>query len=222
MLRRLLVLLLIAGAAGVASSHPAEAQAPMLARIVLVPDKAGPDDHIQGLVTLTGPAPAGGAYVQLSTSGSLWIPGTVVVPAGQTSATFVVVVNRSAQDSQAVVVGTLSRQSVASNQLTAQADPALAPQDQASQRAPNLSATPQNGYPYAWWYGAPYPAPYPGYPSPPYYYPPYNPCPGRPGGCPPVPLNPSVSRPPTGQGFDVWGPRPGQPPSMWDWRPGVR
>jgi hypothetical protein len=44
-----------------------------------------------GTVTLNGPAPAGGAVVALSSSsGAASVPGSVTIPAGATSATFIV------------------------------------------------------------------------------------------------------------------------------------
>lgn len=154
-------------------SPPAGAQAPQLATVVLLPDRAGPKDEVQGLVTLTGPAPAGGAYVQLSASSAIWIPGTVVVPAGRNSSTFAVVVNRNAQDSEAVVVGSYLGQRAASNKLITLADPDLARQAQQTQPTFGLKETegyPTNvfyPYPYYYPYYYPYPPIYNNHPAPP-------------------------------------------------------
>lgn len=193
--------------------------APRIQSILMLPDKAGPQDQVEGLVTLTGPAPEGGVYVQLTGSTTIWIPGTVVVPAGRNNATFAVVVNRSAQDGEAVVVGLLQGQRVPSNKLSTLADPDMANQ---AGRAAAPPLADSDGYPasvfssYPYSYPSAYPYPYPyyyPYPSP--YGPPHPVWPPRPG--PPVPPRPVYPVPAT--------PTIQQPiiPSQWDWRPsGVR
>jgi hypothetical protein len=47
-------------------------------------------DQVNGTVTLTGAAPAGGAAVSLSASDPVTLPSSVTVPAGSTSTTFII------------------------------------------------------------------------------------------------------------------------------------
>jgi hypothetical protein len=63
-----------------------------------------------GTVTLTGPAPAGGAVVQLATSNPsvTSLPPSVTVPAGSSSVGFAVPVARVAQDTTATISATLN------------------------------------------------------------------------------------------------------------------
>lgn len=159
-----------------ALSSPASAQA--LQSITVAPATGGPETSIGGTVTLSGPAPAGGAYVQLSAPSSVWIPGTVVVPAGSTVAYFTVSVNRSAKDGEAVVVGSWKGQQVPSNRLVTKADAAMAQQAAAAAAAQAQAANqpPVNWDPYGWGYGYGYP----------YRYGPYW-RPGGPGGGPVAP-----------------------------------
>lgn len=144
-------------------SVPAGAQG--LASISITPASAGPNDTVQGRVTLTGPAPADRAYVQISSTGNVWIPGTVVVPPGQTTATFVVSVNPAAQESTAQVTGSYNGQRVTSNPLTCLPDPKVQAQaaQQAAQAAQQAAPAPIYNYGYGNYYWYPgYPYPYPG------------------------------------------------------------
>jgi hypothetical protein len=70
---------------------PAPPPPPTLASLTLDPANVIGGQSSTGTVTLTGPAPAGGAQVFLSSSnGEATVPSGVTVPAGATSATFTV------------------------------------------------------------------------------------------------------------------------------------
>jgi hypothetical protein len=70
---------------------PAPAPPPTLASLTLNPANVFGGQSSTGTVTLTGPAPAGGAQVFLSSSdGAARVPSSVTVPPGATSATFTV------------------------------------------------------------------------------------------------------------------------------------
>ncbi|PYT47751.1 MAG: hypothetical protein DMG44_17175 [Acidobacteria bacterium] len=72
---------------------PAAPPAPTLSSLSLNPTSvAGGMQSSTGTVTLSGPAPAGGAQVALSSSntGAARVPSSVIIPAGATSATFTV------------------------------------------------------------------------------------------------------------------------------------
>jgi len=59
---------------------------------------------VTGVVTLTGPAPAGGADVSLSAADPVTVPTSVVVPAGSSTATF----SASTRTVDAAVTGTIT------------------------------------------------------------------------------------------------------------------
>jgi hypothetical protein len=72
---------------------PAPPPAPTLSSLTLNPTSVvGGAQSSTGTVTLSGPAPAGGAQVALSSSntGAARVPSSVIVPAGATSVTFTV------------------------------------------------------------------------------------------------------------------------------------
>jgi hypothetical protein len=70
---------------------PAPPPPPTVSSLTLNPANVFGGQSSTGTVTLTGPAPAGGAQVFLSSSnGAARVPSTVIVPAGATSATFTV------------------------------------------------------------------------------------------------------------------------------------
>src|SRR6266566_4059448 len=79
---------------GVASATYTVQQLPTLTSLTLNPSSVvgGPLGSSTGTVTLSGPAPSGGAVVSLSSSntGVASVPSSVTVPAGATSATFTV------------------------------------------------------------------------------------------------------------------------------------
>ena len=98
---------------------PAPPPPPKLSSLSLNPSSVvGGAQSSTGTVTLTGPAPAGGAQVSLASSnGAASVPSTVLVPAGATSATFqvrtsAVLVSTSAQIS-AVYNGTTQTKTLA-------------------------------------------------------------------------------------------------------------
>jgi hypothetical protein len=70
---------------------PAPPPPPTISSLTLNPANVFGGQSSTGTVTLTGPAPAGGAQVLLSSSdGAASVPSSVIVPAGATSATFTV------------------------------------------------------------------------------------------------------------------------------------
>src|SRR6266705_2491949 len=79
---------------GVASATYTVQQLPTLTSLTLNPSSVvgGPLGSSTGTVTLSGPAPSGGAVVSLSSSNTsvASVPGSVTVPAGATSASFTV------------------------------------------------------------------------------------------------------------------------------------
>ncbi len=108
---------------GVLLAGPVRAEVLQLDSIVLIPDATRPTDEARGQVLLSRPAPAGGAYIHLSAGPAVWIPGTVVVPEGQTTAGFVVFFNRAEHDQEVEVKASLAGQLATSNRLHAPADP---------------------------------------------------------------------------------------------------
>lgn len=152
MLRRTLGI--VAVMAALAAPAPAAAQS--LQSLQITPAAGGPDTTVSARVTLSGPAPAGGAYVQLSAPSTVWIPGTVVVPQGSTVALFPVSVNRSATNGEATIVASWRGQQVVSNKLGTRADAAMAQQAaqaRAEAQAAAAQAPPVNWDPYGWGYG---------------------------------------------------------------------
>jgi len=70
---------------------PASPPPPTVSSLTLNPANVFGRQSSTGTVTLTGPAPAGGAQVLLSSNnGAATVPSSVIVPAGATSATFTV------------------------------------------------------------------------------------------------------------------------------------
>jgi hypothetical protein len=70
---------------------PAPPPPPTVSSLTLDPDSVFGGQSSTGTVILTGPAPAGGAQVFLSSNnGAARVPSSVIVPAGATSATFTV------------------------------------------------------------------------------------------------------------------------------------
>jgi len=68
----------------------ARPQSAVLASISLSPSTVVGGDQVTGTATLTAAAPAGGAVVSLSGADPLIVPASVTVPAGSTSATFII------------------------------------------------------------------------------------------------------------------------------------
>jgi tripartite motif-containing protein 71 len=78
-----------ARAGGVVVRTSARVLAPRLSSLSFLPSKVTGGQGSIGAVTLTGPAPSGGAVVRLrSVDGVVQVPSTVLVEAGQLSATF--------------------------------------------------------------------------------------------------------------------------------------
>jgi hypothetical protein len=96
-----------------ASPTPPTTARPEVAALTLDPAAVTSGSPVTGTITLTGPAPEGGAAVQLSSSNDFFnrdadVPPVVVVPAGATSADFVVQTHISggaATYAQAIIVG---------------------------------------------------------------------------------------------------------------------
>lgn len=84
-------------------------------QVLLCPDKLAISPNLvagglkaTGTVTLTGPAPDGGSVVSLSSQSPATVPPTVTVPAGETSATFIVGTSPVSAKTSANVSATLS------------------------------------------------------------------------------------------------------------------
>jgi hypothetical protein len=91
---------------------PASPPPPTVSSLTLNPASVFGGQSSTGTVTLTGPAPAGGAQVFLSSSnGAARVPSSVIVPAGATSATFTV-------DTTFVLISTSSTISASYNGTT--------------------------------------------------------------------------------------------------------
>ena len=71
---------------------PVPAAPATLATLVLNPPNIGSQSRLVGTVTLTGPAPEGGALVALTSTNrsAATVPATVTIPEGQTSGTFII------------------------------------------------------------------------------------------------------------------------------------
>jgi hypothetical protein len=96
--------------------------------LVLTPASVngGPSGSVQGAVTVSQPAPAGGLSVALASSSQViaGVPGSVAIPAGGTSATFTVTTQPVAVAQQVTITATLGANSVTA--LLAVNPPALA------------------------------------------------------------------------------------------------
>lgn len=82
------------------SAAPPAGAAPVVAAVVVSPGTVRSGTGATGLLTLTGPAPATGAAVQVSITNDplsldAQVPAVVVVPAGATSATFTIATHLS-------------------------------------------------------------------------------------------------------------------------------
>ena len=86
---------------------------PAVASMSVLPGTVSDNGSALGTVTLTGPAPAGGTVVQLWTNGSpVFVPTSVTVPAGSTSATFAVATSHVTTTTQGTITAFLDGQSV--------------------------------------------------------------------------------------------------------------
>ena len=82
---------------------------PRLSSLTHTPDSVIGGKSATGTVSLTTPAPSGGATIPLSdNSGALTVPASVTVPAGQTSATFAITTNAVTSDTTVVISATFA------------------------------------------------------------------------------------------------------------------
>src|SRR6185312_5304553 len=89
---------------------------PDLASVSVLPTTVPNNGSAVGTVTLTGPAPTGGAVVQLWTNGSpAFVPASVTVPAGSASATFAVTTSYTTTTTQGTITAFLNGKSVTTN-----------------------------------------------------------------------------------------------------------
>jgi len=102
---------------GVSNSALLMIEPPALASLTLSPASVKGGSSSTGTVKLTGPAPTGGVIVTLSSSGSATVPASVTVPAGKSSATFIIKTTKvsakttatiKAADGQSPVTATLT------------------------------------------------------------------------------------------------------------------
>jgi YVTN family beta-propeller protein len=86
---------------------------PSVASVSVLPTTIPNTDSAVGTVTLSGPAPTGGTVVQLWTNGSpVFVPTSVAIPAGSTSATFAVTTSYVATTTQGTITAFLNGKSV--------------------------------------------------------------------------------------------------------------
>jgi len=82
---------------------------PRLSSLTHTPDSVIGGKSATGTVSLTTPAPSGGATIPLSdNSGALTVPASVTVPAGQTSATFAITTSAVTSDTTVVISATFA------------------------------------------------------------------------------------------------------------------
>jgi hypothetical protein len=91
---------------GVTQTSPLTVVPPALASLTLNPTRVTSGSSSTGTVTLTGPAPNGGIIVTLSSSnGKAAVPANATVPAGSSSATFLVSTNMVRCPSRVTISG---------------------------------------------------------------------------------------------------------------------
>jgi hypothetical protein len=82
---------------------------PRLSSLTHTPDSVIGGKSATGTVSLTTPAPSGGATIPLSdNSGALTVPASITVPAGQTSATFAITTSAVTSDTTVVISATFA------------------------------------------------------------------------------------------------------------------
>jgi uncharacterized repeat protein (TIGR03803 family) len=92
--------------------NPGGSPVPTLSSVTLNPASVQGGSSSQGTVTLSAPAPSGGAAVSLSSSSSLAsVPNSLTVPAGSTSAPFTVTTTSVTSTGTAVITATLGSSS---------------------------------------------------------------------------------------------------------------
>jgi hypothetical protein len=135
---------------------PAAAPAVTLSSLTLNPTTVvGGAQNSTGTVTLTGPAPSGGAAFTLASSNSsvAAVPANVTVPAGSSTVTFTVTtssVGASTQSSISVSNGTASQTATlavsAAPNYTLAASPSSISVEQGTSGTSTITITPQNGF----------------------------------------------------------------------------
>ena len=102
---------------GVTQTASMAVEPPVLASLALNPSSVTGRNSSTGTVTLSGPAPAGGAVVALSSSNSsvATVPPSVTVPAGFTNATFTMNTRMVLCPKSATITGSLSAVSQTAN-----------------------------------------------------------------------------------------------------------
>jgi hypothetical protein len=92
---------------GVSASASLKITAPVLTALSLSPSTVVDTNPSMGTVTLSGAAPAGGLVVNLKSSSThASVPATVTVPAGATSATFIITTAASIVNATADITAT--------------------------------------------------------------------------------------------------------------------
>ena len=105
----LVVISICAVACGEDTPTAPTAQTAALSQLSLTPAAVNAGTPSEGLVILTGPAPATGAAVRISSSdGVAVVPTSVMVPAGAASASFTITTRLVAADTTATISATLS------------------------------------------------------------------------------------------------------------------
>ncbi|MGI9114519.1 MAG: hypothetical protein ACR2FX_05705 [Chthoniobacterales bacterium] len=113
--------------------------APLLQSMTLTPATVAGGTNASGTVFLSAPAPSGGINVTLSTSNRFVaaVPGTVAVPAGQTSAKFTVTTSSVSSNTPVTITAMLDSSQSATLTVTAGAAPAPTPTPGTSLSAPS-------------------------------------------------------------------------------------
>jgi hypothetical protein len=105
----LVVISIYAAACGDDTPTAPTPQTPALSQLSLTPATVNAGASSEGLVILTGPAPANGAAVRISSSdGVAVVPASVMVPAGAASASFTIATRLVAADTTATISALLS------------------------------------------------------------------------------------------------------------------
>jgi len=111
----------ILGTYGVAQATTLTVNAASLSTLSVNPTSVAGGNTSTGTVTLNGAAPTGGAIVTLqsSSTAAAQVPPSVTVPAGSTSATFVVTTSAVASNTSSLITGTLGQSQSATLTVTA-------------------------------------------------------------------------------------------------------
>lgn len=98
----------LSGCARTTTSPPPGVSAPALAKVTVNPSNVVGGGSATGTVTLSGPAPAGGFQVALSSDdpAAATVPAGVTVPAGASSASFPIATNVVPNPQSSLIIGT--------------------------------------------------------------------------------------------------------------------